>query len=186
MALPHRDRRAEDPETTRRRVGAVGTYHLVSEWRVEAPVERVWEALADYAAWPAWWRGIRGVEELRKGDERGVGTVLRQRWRSLLPYTLVFDLEMTRIEPNARLEGRASGDLAGTCAWSMATDTDATTMQFAADVRTVRWWMNVPVPFAAPIFSANFETIMRWGRRGLARRLGSPVTPARGARRATA
>ncbi len=95
-------------------------YRFLTVWWTPAVTERVWEALANYATWPTWWRGIRSVEVLRRGDESGVGTVLRQRWRSWVPYTLVFDLEMLRIEGGKLLDGRASGDLAGTCRWTLA------------------------------------------------------------------
>lgn len=63
-------------------------YVLQTDWWTPAAVAQVWDALADYAAWPTWWRGIRSVEVLRRGDESGAGTVLRQQWRSKLPYTL--------------------------------------------------------------------------------------------------
>lgn len=52
---------------------------------------------------------------LRQGYESGVGTILRQQWRSRVPYTLCFDLEMLRIESEKLLHGRASGDLEGSC-----------------------------------------------------------------------
>lgn len=148
-------------------------FHTV--WWTPTNVERVWETLAHYAAWPTWWSGIRKVEVLRQGDESGVGTVLCQGWRSRLPYTLVFDLEMIQIESKRLLEGRASGDLEGICKWTFAPVNGGTEIRFDVNVRPGRWWMNLPVPFAPRIVRANFETIMRWGREGLERKLGVPV-----------
>lgn len=145
-------------------------------WLVEAPTERVWEALADYEAWPGWWRGIRGVELLRQGDESGVGAILRQRWRGRLPYTLVFDLEMLEIEQPRTLRGRASGALEGTCTWTLEEAGSATVAGFEVDVATTRWWLNLPVPFADRVFAAEFADIMRNGREGLARRLSTSVS----------
>jgi hypothetical protein len=144
-------------------------------WWTPAATDRVWDALAEYAAWPAWWRGIRSVEVLRHGDESGAGTGLRQRWRSRVPYTLVFDLEMVRIEGGKLLDGRASGDLEGSCRWTFASVDGGMELRFDADVRTGRWWMNLPIPFAPRVVRASFETIMGWGREGLARKLGVPV-----------
>ena len=154
---------------------AMTNYRLQTMWRTPAVVDRIWEALASYAAWPTWWRGIQKVEVVRRGDESGVGTVLRQWWRSRLPYTLVFDLEMRQIETRQLLEGRASGDLEGTCMWTFTPVGGGTEIRFDVDVRPGRWWMNLPVPFAPRIVRASFETIMRWGREGLARTLGVPV-----------
>ena len=150
-------------------------YHLHTVWWTPAVIEQIWETLASYAAWPTWWRGIQSVEVLRRGDESGVGTVLRQGWRSWVPYTLTFDLEMIRLESKRLLEGRASGDLVGTCRWTFSPVHGGTEIRFDVNVRTSRWWMNLPVPFASRIVRANFETIMRWGREGLARKLGMRV-----------
>lgn len=150
-------------------------YRFQTVWWTPAPIEKVWETLANYAAWTTWWRGIRKVEVLRKGDESGVGTILRQGWRSRLPYTLVFDLEMIRLESRRVLEGRASGDLEGICKWMFTPANGGTEIRFDVNVRPGRWWMNLPVPFAPRIVRANFETIMCWGREGLERTLGVPV-----------
>jgi hypothetical protein len=150
-------------------------YRFQTVWWTPAAIEKVWETLAHYAGWTTWWRGIRKVEVVRQGDESGVGTVLRQGWRSRLPYTLVFDLEMIRIESKRLLEGRASGDLEGICKWSFIPVNGGTEIRFDVNIRPGRWWMNLPVPFAPRIVRANFETIMRWGREGLERKLGVPV-----------
>jgi len=154
---------------------SMNKYCFQTVWWTLAAIDRIWEALADYGAWPSWWRGIRNVEVLRRGDESGVGTVLRQWWRSRLPYTLVFDLKMLRIESRRLLEGRASGDLDGTCKWTLIPINGGMEIYFDVDVRTGRWWMNLPIPFATEIVRANFENIMSWGREGLARKLGMPV-----------
>lgn len=154
---------------------ATRNYRFRTVWWTAAAPEPIWEALADYAAWPTWWRGIQHVEVVRRGDESGVGTVLRQRWRSRVPYTLVLDLEMVRIESRRLLDGRASGDLLGSCAWTLAPANGGTEIHFNVDAGLGRWWMNLPIPFAPRVVRANFETLMNWGRRGLAQRLGMPV-----------
>ena len=150
-------------------------YCFRTVWWTPTVVDRIWEALADYAAWPTCWRGIQNVEALRPGDERGVGTVLRQWWRSGVPYTLVFDIEMLQIQSGRLLDGRASGDLEGTCRWTFIPAHAGTEIHFDVDVRTGRWWMNLPIPFAPRFVRASFETILSWDREGLARKLGMPV-----------
>ena len=151
---------------------------VATEWRIDAPTDRVWNALLDAAAWPQWWRGFRAVERLADGDERGVGMRLRQAWRSRLPYTLVFDLEITDIARLERLEGRATGDVEGTATWTFEERGGETTVRFALDVRPGHWWMRLPVPFARQVFAWNFDTVMAWGGEGLGRRLGVPVAHA--------
>jgi len=154
---------------------AVAGYRFLTVWWTPAATNQVWEFLANYAAWPTWWRGIQSVEVLRRGDESGVGTILRQRWRSRVPYTLLFDLDMLHIEGGKLLDGRASGDLEGACRWTFAPVDGGTELHFNVDVRTGRWWMNLPIPFASSVVRASFKTIMDWGREGLERTLGVPV-----------
>jgi len=52
-------------------------YALVTEWHLDAPIERVWQAIYDVAAWPRWWPYVLSVEELEPGDASGVGAVRR-------------------------------------------------------------------------------------------------------------
>ncbi len=151
------------------------SYRFQTVWWTPAVIEKIWETMAGYAAWPTWWRGIQNVEVMRRGNESGVGTVLRQGWRSWVPYTLVFDLEMIRLESKKVLEGHASGDLEGICMWTFTPVNGGTEIRFDVNVRTGRWWMNLPIPFAPRVVRANFETIMRWGREGLEWKLGAPV-----------
>ncbi len=153
----------------------MGKYRVESTWHVDAPVEPVWDAILRYADWHTWWRGFVGVDLLRSGDDSGIGTLLRQRWRGWLPYTLEFDLEIVRVERRRILEGRASGPVAGTATWEFRPTDGGCEVTFALDVRTTRAWMNLPVPFARRIFESNFGAIMRSGSTGLARHLGTRV-----------
>jgi uncharacterized protein YndB with AHSA1/START domain len=154
---------------------SMARYRFETDWRTTAEPDQVWAVLADYPAWPRWWRGIQDVELVTRGDDSGVGSVLRQHWRSFVPYTLVFDLEMLRIDPPRLLEGRASGDLEGTATWTLAPEGKGTRVRFLVDVRTTRWWMTLPGPLAGPVVRASFGSIMRHGREGLERTLGVPV-----------
>jgi uncharacterized membrane protein len=154
----------------------VARYQLVTEWHVDAPADRVWDALLRVREWPTWWKGFRSVDVLEDGEESGVGMQVRQRWRSLLPYTLMLELEILRVEQRRLLEGRSSGDMEGTCTWTFRERDGRTHVRFVMDVRPTKWWMNLPVPFAGRIVAANYGAIMRWGSSGFARRLSVGVT----------
>lgn len=150
-------------------------YRYTSEWLVEAPVERTWDALLLVGEWPTWWRGFRSVERLGAGDEHGLGMRVRQQWRGPLPLTTTINLEIERVERHRLLAGRATGDMLGTCSWAFEAAGDRTKVGFAIDVRPASWWMNLPLPLAGRVFAWNVGTIMRWGSRGLAGLLGAPV-----------
>lgn len=152
---------------------SMNRFHLVTEWHLNVPLDRVWDTLLDAPQWPTWWRGIRSVERVADGDPSGVGMRLRQRWRSLLPVTLTLDLEIVEVEPGRRLVGRASGDLAGTCTFQFEGAGDTTVVRFVMDISPTRRWMNLPVPFAGRIAELNFDAVMRQGGSGIARRLGA-------------
>ena len=151
-------------------------YAFRTLWRADAPIERVYGAIEDAEAWPAWWPGVRRVERLADGDADGVGTRYRFEFRSRLPYSLVFDVRVAQVQRPTRLVGEASGELAGIGTWTLqAADDGWTDVRYDWNVRTTRWWMNLLAPLARLAFVRNHDVIMEWGRIGLGRRLGASV-----------
>jgi uncharacterized protein YndB with AHSA1/START domain len=156
----------------------MAAYHFVSTWQIQAPIERVWEEIYHAERWPAWWKYVTGVDELEPGDADGVGKRLRLLFRTRLPYTLGFDVQVTRVQPPSRLEARATGELDGTGRWTLTSADGGTLVRYDWDVRTTRRWMNLLAPAARPVFRWNHDELMREGGEGLARRLGvAPVLP---------
>ena len=84
-------------------------YRFVTTWCLDAPIERVFDAIDDAARWPEWWKGVSRAELLEPGAEDGVGRLWRYTWRSRLPYDLTFESRVTRREPPYLLEGDADG-----------------------------------------------------------------------------
>lgn len=148
-------------------------YKFVSVWRIEAPIEAVWEAIHDSDRWPAWWGSVRRVEVVSPGDDTGIGSVRRYRWRSRLPYDLVFELRVTRMQRPVALEGAAGGELVGRGAWHLSQDGAVTTVRNTWEVQTAMRWMNLLAPLARPLFAWNHAYSMRQGGEGLARLLGA-------------
>ncbi len=150
-------------------------YHFVTVWKYAAPIERVWPIIYDAEKWPEWWKGVRRVETLQKGDENGVGARQRFTWRSQLPYNLVFDTQVVRVDYQHEMEGEASGELAGKGLWQLSQTGPITTVRYTWDVRTTKAWMNTVAPLARPFFNLNHDIVMRWGGEGLAKLLGTPL-----------
>ena len=147
-------------------------YDFLTTWILEAPRERVWEAIWDSERWPQWWRGVERVVELEPGDERGVGQLSRLTWRSRLPYELDFEVRTTRVERPHLLEGEAIGELAGLGRWRLFAEDSATAVVYEWQVGTTKRWMNALAPLARPAFAWNHDWVMRNGGRGLAGLLG--------------
>jgi uncharacterized protein YndB with AHSA1/START domain len=167
--------RDDNPSILRLRYDDMASYRLVTEWHADASRDRVWNALLDVRAWPSWWRGFRAVDVLHPGEDSGVGMVLRQQWRSLISYTLTFDLEVMQLVQGQRLDGRMTGDVEGVATWTMDEHDGGTRIRFVMDVRPSRPWMGLPLPFAGRIFAANYDAVMRWGCEGLGRVLAARV-----------
>ena len=150
------------------------SYRFVTTWCLDAPIERVFEAIDDAAAWPQWWKGVKRTDLVAPGDERRIGRVWELTWRSRLPYDLTFRSTVTRREPPYVLEGSADGELIGTGRWRLY-EGRGTAAVYEWDVRTARAWMNRLAPVARPAFAWNHDVIMRQGAEGLARLLGAPL-----------
>jgi uncharacterized protein YndB with AHSA1/START domain len=151
-------------------------YEFVTVWRLEAPLEKVWERIKDSEHWHEWWQGVIRVAELKPGDADGLGSIRRSTWKSALPYKLEFDLEVTRIEAPNILEARAFGELEGTGLWTLSAENvgenkNITRVRYDWKVKTTKAWMNYLAPVAKPFFRWNHNIIMGWGGEGLAKNL---------------
>lgn len=154
----------------------MATYSFVTRWRAEAPIDRVFDVIADSERWPGWWRGVRSVELLERGDDSGLGWLHRYEFRSALPYSLIFDVRTTDVQRPVRLAGESSGELVGSGIWTLTADgTNATRVRYDWNIATTRWWMNLLAPVSRRAFTWNHDVIMDWGREGLARELGAVV-----------
>lgn len=151
-------------------------YEFVTIWHANAPIESVWNEIYHSEHWPQWWKGVEQVVELRKGDDKGVGSVRRYTWKSQLPYRLTFEMEAVRVEPPLLLEGVATGELEGRGLWQLSQEGNGTVARYDWRVQTNKSWMNLLAPILRPAFNWNHDIIMGWGAEGLAKRLGAPVT----------
>jgi len=146
-------------------------FRLITDWRFAAPRAPVWKALTALEEWPTWWRAVAKVEPIAAGDEHGIGAVRRMTWRTALPYTLTFDMRITRIAPMALIEGRAEGELAGFGRWTIGGDDARTAVRYEWIVDVTRPWQRLLAPVLRPVFAWNHNVVMGWGQQGLSRKL---------------
>ncbi len=150
-------------------------YHLLTIWRIAAPLEAVYPAIQDSLRWPDWWPGVQKVEQLQAGAASGLDSIWRYCWQGDLPYQVVFDVRATRIEPLVAIEGAATGDLDGVGRWHFSGEGSVSVVRYEWQVRSTRWWMNLIAPVARPIFVRNHSRLMAQGASGLADWLGAPL-----------
>lgn len=150
---------------------ATTRFELVTEWHLDAPVERVWKELSRPEDWPLWWRAVKHLEQIAPGGADGIGAVRRFTWTTALPYTITFDMEATRIEPMRLLEGRARGQLDGVGRWTLSPAGTGTHVRYDWQVELTKPWQRALAPVLHPVFAWNHDVVMGWGRRGIAQRL---------------
>lgn len=149
-------------------------YCLRSEWRFDAPLAAVWDALLDAESWPAWWPGVECLATLDPGGASGLGASRLWLCRSALPFGLRFTTRVTCIDPLQRIEGLVEGELEGRGCCRLWREGNQTCVRHDWQVRTTPAWMTWTVrllPIARPLFRWNHDALMRAGGRGLARRL---------------
>ncbi|HEY2346953.1 MAG TPA: SRPBCC family protein [Xanthomonadaceae bacterium] len=147
-------------------------FFLTTCWHLDAPIERVWDALSKPGEWPRWWRYVRAVEQLEPGDAKGVGALRRYTWSSRLPYRLSFAMHTIALQRPTLMEGTAAGDLDGRGRWPLEARGDTTRVRYDWTVVVDKPWMRLFAPLLAPVFAWNHDQVMREGGLGLARHLG--------------
>jgi uncharacterized protein YndB with AHSA1/START domain len=150
----------------------VARYEFLTTWCVDAPVDAVYDVLSDPGGYPRWWKGVQSVEQLEAGEADRVGQFDRYTWRSVLPYTLGFDMRIVRAERPYLIEGHARGELEGVGVWRLY-EGNGTAVVYDWQVRTTKLWMNMLGPLARPAFRWNHDLVMRQGGVGLAAELGA-------------
>lgn len=152
----------------------MASYEFTTIWRLEAPIERVFDLIDRPADWPRWWPAVLDVRELAPAGPDGLGAVFAAKMKGRLPYALTFDATVTRREPPHRIELAATGELAGTGTWDLAEAGGTTAVRYDWRVRTTAPWMNLlaPLPFIDPIFRLNHHAVMRNGLAGIRREIG--------------
>jgi uncharacterized protein YndB with AHSA1/START domain len=152
----------------------VANYEFLTTWCTDAPIDAVFDLLKDAAGYPRWWKGVRSVDRLEDGDDEGVGALDRFTWRSVLPYSLGFDLRVTHVERPHLISGHASGELEGIGTWRLY-EGNGVAIVYDWRVRTTKRWMNAVGPLARPAFAWNHDLVMRQGGQGLAAELGATL-----------
>ena len=98
-------------------------YHFVSTWRLQAPIEEVWEEIVHTERWPSWWKYLQRVDQLDPGDADGLGKRQHLVFMTRLPYRLGFDIQVRHLQPPTTLEAVAAGELDGVGRWTLTPTT---------------------------------------------------------------
>lgn len=147
-------------------------YRFLTIWLLDAPIEKVWEAIVDYTQLSTWWQAVVKAEEIQPGDSTGVGSVWHMVWKTPLSYTIAFESCITRVEAPYQLELNAVGEVEGIGRWELSPVEEGTLVHYHWIVRTTKPWMNLLALFIRPLMEWNHNATMKQGGEGLAKFLG--------------
>jgi hypothetical protein len=144
-------------------------YAFRTEWRVLGTLQEVSDILEEPAELPRWWPSVYlEVEEVERGDERGVGRRARLHTRGWLPYTLRWELTVTESRAPRGFSIEANGDLAGSGRWTLEESGAWTLATYDWNVRAEKPLLRALSPLLRPVLAANHRWAMRRGAESLA------------------
>lgn len=158
---------------------------LVSHWRIAAPADAVWAALADTEGWARWWPCVRSVRTLRPGRADGLRSLRRIEWAAGLLGRAVTTVEALEALRPDHLRHRWSGALDGDGVWVLRAGAGITDVTALLRVEFVWRWTGWPALLRAPLVRSRHARVMRSGAVGLASHLagGTPHAARSGAGR---
>jgi uncharacterized protein YndB with AHSA1/START domain len=142
-----------------------GEYVFVDEWDVAAPVEAVFDAIADATTYPEWWKPV--YIDVEADGAPAVGVVSRQHFKGRLPYHLRTTSTITRLERPALVEADVTGDLRGRGLWTLTPRDGATHVRFDWQVFADRKLLRVLTPVLRPAFRWNHNWAIQRAMEGL-------------------
>jgi uncharacterized protein YndB with AHSA1/START domain len=157
----------DDPLAGRARsTSMMREYVFVDEWDVSAPLDAVFDALADARTYPDWWTPTYETVEADGPPE--AGRVSRQRFGGKLPYTLKTESTIVRMDPPYEFEVSVVGDLRGRGVWTLtARDGGRVHVRFDWRVFADRPLLRVLTPVLRPLFRWNHNVAIRAAMSGL-------------------
>jgi hypothetical protein len=143
-------------------------YHFVTNWRVPAKIEAVFDILSDPLDLPRWWSAVYlEVKELEAGDDSGIGRVIDLHTRGWLPYTLRWRFRVLEVNPPITIKIQAFGDFEGYGEWKLRQDDEMADIIYDWQVTATKPILKTFSFLFKPVFSANHHWAMRQGLSGL-------------------
>ncbi|MBK9312988.1 MAG: SRPBCC family protein [Acidobacteria bacterium] len=139
-------------------------YTFLTEWRVEAPREMVYEILKEGRDYPRWWPDVYlAATHHGSGLSDGIGDRIDFHTRGRLPYRLHWTAEAISHERPHTIEIAATGDFVGNGRWTLSEATTGTDIRFDWVIRAEKPLIRLLSPVLKPIFRWNHEWAMGRG-----------------------
>lgn len=149
---------------------ASNDYAFVTEWRIDATPELIYDILIEGEDLPRWWPEVYLDARAEKPpDGAVVGTRLILHTKGWLPYTLRWTAETTWADRPNGFSLRATGDFDGTGVWTFTPEATGTHVRFDWTLRAEKPILRVLSFLLKPVFSWNHRWAMARGYENLRR-----------------
>jgi hypothetical protein len=143
-------------------------YHFVTTWRVESTLDEIYKIIADGPDLVRWWPSVYlEVEELKPGDERGLGRVISLYTKGWLPYTLRWQFRVVEERYPYGFTLEAWGDFVGRGIWTFDQDGKWVNITYDWMIRADKPLLRYLSFIMKPVFSANHRWAMSMGEESL-------------------
>ena len=143
-------------------------YRFVTHWRVESTVEEVYSILENAPDLVRWWPSVYlDVQELKPGDEQGVGKVVNLYTKGWLPYTLCWQFRVLEVDYPNGFTLDAWGDFVGRGVWIFEQDGSWVNITYDWKIRADKPLLRYLSFLLKPIFAANHRRAMAKGEESL-------------------
>lgn len=129
-------------------------------WRIDAPTERVWAALADADRYADWWPFLRGLDT---GEGFVDGAVWTCAVRPPLPYSVRFRVHLVRIVPGRSVRAAVSGDVTGDATLEVSPEGDSTALALRSELRPSRPLLRGLSLVARPVARWGHDAVLDQG-----------------------
>lgn len=148
------------------------SFRFHTTWKVKGTVGQVYDILSEPIDFVYWWPEVYlKVEEIKSGDEDGVGRIVKLLTKGKLPYTLNWQAECVDVEKPHHIVVEAEGDLEGRGVWCINQKDEIVEINYDWTVVANKPWMSLLSPILRKVFEANHNWAMKKGEEGLKRKL---------------
>jgi uncharacterized protein YndB with AHSA1/START domain len=140
-------------------------YVFVDEWDVDAPVEVVFDVLADARTYPEWWKPV--YFSVEGEGEPGLGQKTRHHFKGKLPYTLRMNSRTTAYDRPRTTDYEVDGDLRGRGRWTVTPRDGSAHVRWDWRVYADHPLVRRLTPVLKPLFRWNHKWAVKRAMEGL-------------------
>jgi hypothetical protein len=150
-------------------------YSFITHWEIAAPLHDVWNSIYESADWPLWWKGVKQVTIIKENDSNGINGVRAYTWKSVLPYSLSFEMKLVEKIDEKLLRGVAFGELEGEGTWHFARENGITKVQYNWNVKNEQGMDELFFVYLKATVQIKPQCCYEMGAHGLAKKLNAKL-----------